>query len=108
IDELTVRFTDGSSVQLVLKDLGHDGMVEEARRARPEFLYAPQREINLYRWILPHAPSGAPAWYGAITHPLADRYWLLLEQVNGSLLWQVGEVSLWEQTAAWIARFHHA
>lgn len=108
LDELNVRFTDGSRVHLVLKDLGRHGMLDEARRARPEFLYEPQREINAYRWILPHAPAGTPAWYGAVTDPLADRYWLLLEQVNGTLLWQVGDVSIWEQTATWIARFHRA
>jgi hypothetical protein len=104
IDELDVTFTDGSRVQLVLKDLGSESMGEAARRARPEFLYEPRREINAYRWILPHAPAGAAAWYGAV----ADRYWLLLDRVNGSLLWQVGDVSIWQQAAAWIARFHCA
>jgi aminoglycoside phosphotransferase (APT) family kinase protein len=108
IDELDVRFTDGSSVQLVLKDLGSESMGEEARRARPEFLYSPQREINAYRWILPHAPAGAAGWYGPATRHSADRDWLLLDRVNGSQLWQVGDVSIWQQTAAWIAQFHCA
>ena len=38
LDELDVQFVDGSRVRLVLKDLGREGMIEEARRARPEFL----------------------------------------------------------------------
>ena len=108
IDKIRVRFDDDSNVRLVLKDLGHEAMGEEARRARPRFLHDPRREINVYRWILPHAPAGTPAWYGAVTDPPAGRYWLLLEQVRGSQLTQVGAFATWERTAAWIARFHAA
>lgn len=108
IDEIDVRLDDGSRVRLVLKDMSRESMVEDARRARPEFLYEPRREINAYRYILPYAPEGTPAFYGAVTHPPADRYWLLLEQVMGLPLWQVGDVAIWEQTSDWIARFHHA
>jgi hypothetical protein len=108
LDQLNVRFNDGSSVQLVLKDFSRDAMLEDARRARPEFLYEPRREISAYRWILPHAPAGTPAWYGAVADPPAGRYWLFLEQVNGPQLTKVGTFSTWERTAAWIARFHSA
>jgi len=108
LDELNVRFEDGSNVQLVLKDMSRATMVEEARRARPDFMYEPRREIRAYQWILPHGPAGTPAWYGAVTGPPAGRYWLLLEQVNGPQLAQVGTFSTWERTAAWIARFHRA
>jgi hypothetical protein len=108
LDELDVRFEDGSNVRLVLKDMSATTMVEDARRARPEFLYEPRREISAYRWILPHAPAGTPAWYGAVTGPPAGRYWLLLEHVSGPQLAQVGTFSTWERTAAWIARFHRA
>src|SRR5688572_29892713 len=66
IDELDVRFNDGSSVQLILKDLSRTAMVAEAKRARPEFLYNPQREISAYQWILPHAPTGTARWYGGV------------------------------------------
>ena len=108
IDELDVRFHDGSSAQLLLKDLSRQGMLETARRARPEFLYGPEREINAYRWILPYAPSGTAVWYGAETESSAGRFWLLLERVAGLQLTHVGAFSVWKQAAAWIARFHRS
>jgi aminoglycoside phosphotransferase (APT) family kinase protein len=108
LDELDIQLVGGSRVALVLKDLSREGMIEDARRARPEFLYDPRREINAYRWILPHAPVGTPDWYGAVTDPLRGRYWLFLERVKGPQLTQVGAFSTWERTAAWIARFHGA
>jgi hypothetical protein len=58
IDELDVRFRDGSVLKLVMKDLSRKGMLEAARRARPDFVYEPLREIKVYRSILPHAPPG--------------------------------------------------
>src|SRR5262245_35781011 len=105
IDELDVGFDDGSSAQLVLKDLGRDGMVEQAR-ARPAFLYAPLREINAYRWVLPQAPAGTPALFGAIADAAAGRYWLFLERVKGLQLPQVGRFETWQRAAAWAARLH--
>jgi hypothetical protein len=108
LDELDVRFADGSSLRLVLKDLSPQAMLEDARRARPSFLYEPRREINAYRWILPHAPGGSAAFYGAATDARARRHWLFLERVNGLPLTQVGEFATWQRAAAWIARFHAA
>jgi len=108
IDELDVRLEDGSRVRLMLKDMSRHSMLDEARLARPAFLYDARREIDAYRWILPTAPAGTAALYGAVTRPLADRHWLLLGQVDGVPLWQVGELSAWAQAAAWIARFHQS
>jgi hypothetical protein len=108
IDELDVQFNDGSRLPLLLKDLSRDGMLEVARNVRPEFLYEPRREIDAYRWILPHAPSGTAAPYGAVVEPLAGRYWLFLEHVDGLQLSQVGSFAAWEQSAAWIGRFHRS
>src|SRR5262249_49049042 len=108
IDELNVGVKDGRVLKLVVKDLSRDGMLETARLARPEFLYDPQREIDVYRWILPHAPSGTATWYGAEADPVSGRYWLLLERVRGLQLAHVGAFSAWEQTARWIARFHRS
>jgi Phosphotransferase enzyme family len=108
LDELTVRFEDGTHVDLMLKVLGRAAMVEEARRGRPDFLYSPLREIDVYRWILPHAPAGTPTWYGAVSDVAADRVWLFLERVEGVQLTQVGSFEAWERAVAWIARFHAA
>lgn len=101
-------FEDGSRVQLVLKDLSQEAMLEDARRARPEFLYEPWREIDAYRSVLPYGPAGTATSYGAVTDPVENRYWLFLERVDGLELRHVGAFSTWEQTAGWIARFHRS
>jgi hypothetical protein len=106
IDELDVHFSDRSSLKLVMKDLSFAGMLETARAVRPEFLYEPRREINAYRCILPHAPAGTAAPYGAVVEPSIGRYWLFLEYVDGLQLSQVGSFAAWMQAAAWVGRFH--
>src|SRR5215510_4624779 len=108
VEELDVRFADGGTLQMVLKDLSPDAMADAARRARPGFLYDSRREIEVYRWILPHAPEGTATWYGAVTRATARRYWLFLERVRGLELRHVGAVSIWEEAARWAARFHRA
>jgi Phosphotransferase enzyme family len=108
VEEIDVEFADGSELQLVMKDLSAEAMAESARRVRPEFLNEPRREIQVYRWILPHAPPGTATWYGAIANSTIRRYWLFLERVDGLELQHVGAFSIWEATARWIARFHRS
>jgi Ser/Thr protein kinase RdoA (MazF antagonist) len=81
-------------------------MLGDARRAKPDFLYAPQREIEVYRSLLSKIDSGAPKMYGAITEPAARRYWLFLENVPGRPLPEIGEFDIWLEAARWLARFH--
>jgi hypothetical protein len=107
VDELDVQLADGSELQLVVKDLSAASLSERAR-VRPDFLYEPRREIQVYRWILPHAPAGSPTWYGAVTNASIQRHWLFLERVPGLELRHVGALSVWQQTARWLARFHAA
>src|SRR5262245_43355440 len=107
IDELDVQLEDGTRMQLVVKDLSPEAMLDSAR-TRPAFLYEPRREIQAYCSILPYGPAGTPAWYGAVTDPSSGRYWLFLERVRGLELRHVGAFSRWEQTARWIGRFHRS
>src|SRR5262249_22594106 len=106
VEELDVEFADGFALELVMKDLSPDAMRDRARRARPAFLYEPLREIAVYRWILPHAPAGTAACYGAFASAARRRYWLFLERVRGLELRHVGALPIWERAAQWIARFH--
>ncbi len=106
VEELDVQFADGLALQLVMKDLSPEALPDAARRARPGFLYDARREIEVYRWILPHAPAGTATWYGAFTSSARRRYWLFLERVSGLELRHVGAFSIWERAARWIARFH--
>jgi hypothetical protein len=108
VEELDVQFGDGSRLELVMKDLSSGAMPEQSRRARPDFLYEPRREIQAYRWILPSAPAGTPMWYGAVANSTIRRYWLFLERVDGLELRHVGAFSIWERAARWIAQFHRA
>ncbi len=101
IDEIDVAFADGSELRLVLKDMRREAMTDSARRARPEFLYEPRREMHMYRRLLPQAPPGTAAWFGVMA-PSA----LLLERVDGLELRLVGDFAKWKQAARWIARFH--
>jgi hypothetical protein len=108
IEQLDVVFTDGAELELVMKDMSPDSMGASARRARPGFLYEPNREIRAYRHILPFAPPGTAAWYGAVANTAANRYRLFLERVDGLELRHVGAIAIWEDAVRWIARFHRS
>ncbi len=108
VDELDLRLGDGSELQLVMKDLSAAAMAQNARRARPEFLYEPRRELQTYRWILPYAPAGTATWYGAVANSAIRRHWLFLERVRGLELRHIGAVTVWEKAARWIAQFHQS
>ena len=99
IEDVKVTFKDGSSVDLVLKRLGRDGLDERARRAKPEFLHDPVRELEAYR-ALESKGLGSPdvVAYG--------EDWILLEKVPGVELYQVGELETWRAAARWLARLH--
>jgi len=49
VEELGVCLDDGTTLQLVFKNLGRGALLEGARQAKPIFLYHPLREIETYR-----------------------------------------------------------
>jgi hypothetical protein len=103
LEELHVETGDGAEMDLILKDLSRDRLLREAGGTKPQFLHQPQRELETYRSIL--APAGiGPRCFVAVSE--ADRYWLLIEKVPGVELWQIGELSLWEEVARWLGGFH--
>ena len=100
LEELCFETADGE-VRLILKDLNRDRLLGNAA-AKPEFLHEPAREIETYRRIL--APAGiGPRFVAAET---GVDGWLLIEKVPGVELWQVGELEVWEEVAAWTGRLH--
>jgi hypothetical protein len=105
LEALSVTLTDGRELDLLLKVLGHDRLRGDARAAKPSFLYDPRRDIEMYRTVLGDEGIGARC-YAAVVDELHGRYWLVLEQVPGVELWQVGDLAIWEQVAGWLARFH--
>ncbi|MGH2686310.1 MAG: hypothetical protein ACRDJP_12665, partial [Actinomycetota bacterium] len=102
LEILEVTLDDGTVVPMVFKHLAREALTEEARRAKPELLYEPLREIETYRRILGPAAMGTPALYAA----LEDRRWLLIEKVRGVELYQVGERETWAEAARWAAGMH--
>jgi hypothetical protein len=106
IEELDVRLDDDTSFRLLYKDLSRHALLEDARQAKPTFLYDPLREIETYRSILGPNRLGTPICYGAIVEPRAERYGLLLEKVPGVELYQVGDLATWRRVAEWLAVVH--
>jgi hypothetical protein len=106
IEALEVALSDGSSLSLLAKDLGKAGRLKSGSHLKPEFLYDPMREIEMYQSVLAEGESGAPDFFGSVVDPAAGRYLLLLERVNGLPIWQFAEMEIWRAAAQWLARFH--
>jgi aminoglycoside phosphotransferase (APT) family kinase protein len=106
LEELDVELDDGTSLSLILKSLGRSALDPAARSAKPEFLHDPLREIEVYRSLLEPADLGTPRFHGTVVEPADDRYWLLIENVAGEVLWQVGELEVWREAGRWLAVLH--
>jgi aminoglycoside phosphotransferase (APT) family kinase protein len=105
LEEIRVQVAGGSDLRLILKDLARGRLLADARAAKPPFLHDPRRELETYRRIL--APSGIGArCLAAVADDDPPRHWLLIEKVPGVELWQVGELSVWEEVAAWLGGLH--
>src|SRR5687768_5615109 len=65
VEELDVSLDDGTTLQLVFKDLSEGALLKEARNVKPSFLHDPLREIEAYQAILAPAGLGTAICYGA-------------------------------------------
>jgi hypothetical protein len=106
MEELDVRLDDDTRLRLLYKDLSRHALLEDARQAKPTFLYDPLREIETYRSILGPNRLGTAECYGAIVDPSVERYGLLLEKVPGLELYQVGDLATWRRVSEWLAIMH--
>jgi aminoglycoside phosphotransferase (APT) family kinase protein len=102
LEWVRVRAADGSTADLILKDLARDRLLGDARASKPEDLWEPRRELEAYRQIL--SPEGIGAKCAVAVG--GQRPWLLIEKVPGVELWQVGELDVWERVAAWLGEVH--
>jgi thiamine kinase-like enzyme len=107
LDELDVTLEDGTTLELMLKNVGWQALLEEARRAKPPFLYDPLREIETYRTVLTSDRLGTAAFFGTVIDEEQGRYWLFLERVPGLRLAHVGEFDTWLQVAQYLAVMHN-
>jgi phosphotransferase family enzyme len=106
LEELDVELGDGERLRVMMKDLSRAALHEHALAAKPELLHEPVREIHVYRDLLDGAGLGTAEYHGSSIDPARDRWWLFIENVVGDVLWQIGEFSVWEEAAAWLARMH--
>jgi Ser/Thr protein kinase RdoA (MazF antagonist) len=85
--------------RLLLKDLSSSHELP-----RPLLAPDPRREIAVYRNILaPLAVDGTPRVAAADE---ASARWLVLELVDGTPLWQIGELETWQTAARWLGKLH--
>jgi hypothetical protein len=106
IEELEVELPGGGRSRIVAKRLDRASLGPAARFARPSFLHAPRREAYVYERLLPRGPEGPPRFLEA--EQGADGSLLLIEWIDGRVLFEVGERAIWEEAASWLGRFHAA
>jgi Ser/Thr protein kinase RdoA (MazF antagonist) len=106
LEELDVALTDGTRLELVMKDGGRAALREDARLAKPGLLYDPVREIEVYRGVLAPQRMGTARYYGSVVDAAGDRYRLFIERVRGVELYQVVDLELWKEAARWLGRAH--
>lgn len=106
LEELDVRLAGGAELELVFKDVARSSLDATGIAAKPELLYDPLREIELYERVLPEADIGTAVYYGSAVDPARGRYWLFLERIRGVELFQVGSRATWEHAARFLAGMH--
>jgi hypothetical protein len=105
IEEIDAQLDNGTTLQLMFKNVSEQGLLEPARHAKPAFLHDPLREIQTYQTILASNRLSTAICYGAVADPRIGRYWLFLEQVPGLELYAVG-FATWERVSRWLAVMH--
>ena len=106
IEELDVTLGDGTVLPLIFKDLSKAALLTNAGQVKPPFVYNPLREVDTYRRVLSQHQLGTPQCFGAFVDPEEKLYWLFLERVPPVLLWQMGDMDYWDETARWLAGMH--
>ena len=105
VDDIDVRLDDGTTLELVAKAAHWNGLSPEARRAKPRFLWDPDRERASYEALLSPRQIGSARYFGSYVGQSGERY-LLLERIEGTPLWQHGDREAWCEAARWLARMH--
>jgi len=80
VDVVTVRFLNGTEQRVLLKDFGSSRIPKDHEALRRE------RELRVYRDILPTLDLGAPRYLGSLWQEDPPRFWLLMEFVEGRTL----------------------
>jgi hypothetical protein len=93
-----VHLADGARHELFLKDFG------APRAHKGDMAGRRDRERCLYERLLRPEDDGTARFYGVDWDDALERYWLLLEYVDGTPVRQL-DLETWCRAAAWLARF---
>jgi aminoglycoside phosphotransferase (APT) family kinase protein len=94
---VTARLSDGATLRMFLKDFGASRLFKDEagdRRAR---------ELHVYRDLLRDAELDTPAYYGAVWGEEHERFWMVVEFVDGVPVADC-EFDSWPAASAWLAR----
>jgi aminoglycoside phosphotransferase (APT) family kinase protein len=106
IHDVSVVVDGDTRLELLVKNLSRQALRRTVISGRPQFLYDPRREINVYRDILAPTSLGTPGFYGALIDGRRDRFWLFMERVCGPQLAETGDFGIWLDVARWLAGMH--
>ena len=96
---VTVELASGETLALFLKDFGESAFRKDGVSDRRE------RELHVYRDLLPHMELGTAKYYGSMWDEPRERFWLLLEFVEGDEV-RFCPFEDWVAAAGWIGRLH--
>jgi aminoglycoside phosphotransferase (APT) family kinase protein len=94
-----VELTTGEKRQLFLKNYG------VFIRRKDDMEQRREREIAVYRELLPDAGLDTPEYYGCVRDDSRGQFWMLLEYVPGTPAAYL-ETPEWIKAAAWVGRMH--
>ncbi len=106
IEELHLLTEGGQRIELVAKETGPGGMSPQAASVKPAHLLDAERETLIYLQALNSAQLGTAPCHGAWVEPETGRKWLLLEKIEGTELFQWGDLEVWKEASRWLARLH--
>ena len=98
-DVITVRLTGGKEFKVFLKNFGSFHHAKDTMEQRRE------REVIVYRDVLAGSDLDTPKYYGSVWDESQDRFWLLLEFVEGLPMSHFG-FDDWLPPAGWLGRMY--
>lgn len=96
-ETLTVDVDGGEQLVLFFKDFGFSRLSKDDRELRRV------RELRVYQELLATADLGTPHYYGSLFDEHRERYWLMIELVEGTVVEEV-DLRLGVPAVEWLAR----
>ena len=100
---VTLHLRAGSELRIFLKDYGACRRVKEDALGAGRMVDRRVREMRVYRELLATANLGTPKFHGAVWDDSRQRFWLLLEYVEGRRLTDF-EFEHWVEAGRWLGR----